>query len=248
MANSKQLETRTVLITGAAGRLGGVAARACAEQGATVVLLDKNVGGLEKVYDSIVSMKAPKPAIYPFDLAGATEQHYHELSEIIREKYTVLNGLLHNAAVLDALSPVETIESGSWCNTLNINLNAPYLLTQVLLPSLKKADDASIVFTSDTSARAARAYWGPYGVSKIAIESFAKILADELEGSGNIRVNTLLPGPLRSPLRLKAFPWEDSTNLSDPESLVDIYVYLLGPASRGTTGQIIQSTYLQQHE
>ena len=153
MANSKQLETRTVLITGAAGKLGGVATRACAEQGATVILLDKNVAGMEKVYDSIVSMQAPQPGIYPFDLAGATEQHYHELSEVIHEKYSVLDGLLHNAAVLDALNPVETLETTSWSNTLNINLNAPYVLTRVLLPLLTKADDASIVFTSDTSAQ-----------------------------------------------------------------------------------------------
>ena len=245
MANSKQLETRTVLITGAAGKLDGVAARACAEQGATVILLDKNVSGMEKVYDRIVSMQAPQPGIYPFDLAGATEQRYHELSEIIHEKYSVLDGLLHNAAVLDALSPVETLETTNWSNTLNINLNAPYVLTRVLLPLLTKADDASIVFTSDTSACATRAYWGAYGVSKIALEGFAKILADEFEGSGNLRVNTLLPGPVKSPLRFKAFPGEDSADLNDPESLADIYVYLLGPASRGTTGQTIQSNHLQ---
>jgi len=235
------------LVTGAAGKLGSIAAKACAKQGATVILLDKNVAGLEKVYDNIVSTKAPQPAIYPFDLLGATEQNYQELAEIISQKYTVLNGLLHSAAVLDTLCPVESLETTDWNNCLNINLNAPYLLTRVLLPLFIKAEDASIVFTSDTSARVGQAYWGAYGVSKIALEGFAKILADEYENSDNLRVNTFLPGPVKSPLRFKAFPGEDSVNLIDPESLAEIYVQLLGPASRGTNGQLIDSTHFNQH-
>lgn len=235
------LANRVILITGAAGKLGGIAAKACANNGATVILLDKAVSGLEKVYDSIVSADAPEPAIYPFDLAGATEQHYLELAETVKQKYSMLNGLLHNAATLGVLGPIESLETATWSETLNVNLNAPYLLTRVLLPLLKEAEDASIVFTSDSSAQAARAYWGAYSVSKIAVEVFARILADELEGSANIRVNTLVPGPVNSPLRRQAFPGENSSQLTDPESLADNYVYLLGPASRGASGQIIHS-------
>lgn len=177
--------------------------------------------------------------------ATADENHYIELSETIDKTYGVLHGLLHNAAVLDALSPIANISIASWCQSLNVNLNAPFLLTQVLLPTMQKADDASIVFTSDSSAREGCAYWGPFGVAKIAIEGFAKILAEELESEGKIRVNILNPGPIDSPLYKQVFPAHDTNQLAKPKLLEDLYVYLLSSKSHGKTGQIFDSNFVQ---
>lgn len=86
-----------------------------------------------------------------------------------------------------------------------MNLNAPFLLCRVLLPVLQKSEHASIVFTSDSMVRTPKAYSGAYGVSKIALEGLAKILADELESQQKIRVNTLIPGVTDSPLRKNCF-------------------------------------------
>lgn len=235
------LTKQTILITGAGGGLGGTAALALAKKGAQIILLDKSIPKLEKIYDAIIAANAPTPAIYPFDLAGATEVQYHELANTIEEKYGHLEGLLHSATELDAFTPMSIHGTMAWGHTLNVNLNAVFLLTQVLLPLLQKAEHASIVVTSDSFVREARAYAGAYGVSKIAVESYAKILAEELSGAGKIRVNILIPGPVNSPLRNKAFPAEDKNKLPEMVEIIPAYVYLFSPQSIGTTGQTVDA-------
>lgn len=234
-----ELSNHTILISGAAGGLGSAAAVALAAEGATLILLDKNIRGLEAVYDRILAVGGPKPAMYPFDLAGATESQYLEMADVIERTYGSLQGLLHSAADLGVLGPIATHSTASWGHTLNVNLNAAFLLTRVMLPLLQKSANASIVFISDSSLKAGKAYSGAYGISKLALEGLAKTLAEELESAGKIRVNTLLPGPVNSPLRKRAYPAEDKSCLPDPSSLAEVYVYLFGPRSIGVTGQII---------
>jgi NAD(P)-dependent dehydrogenase (short-subunit alcohol dehydrogenase family) len=235
------LTKQTILITGAAGGLGGAAALALAKQGAQIILLDKHIAKLEAVYDAIVAAQAPEPILYPFDLAGATEDDYQELADRVENHYGALQGLLHSAVEFSAFTPIAQQGTKEWGHTLNVNLNAPFLLTRVLLPVLAKSQQASIVFTSDSSVRNASAYSGAYGVSKIALEGLAKILAEELESGNKIRVNTLIPGPVDSPLRRRAYPAEAKEKLPSAASLAPVYVYLFGAQSIGTTGQIIDA-------
>jgi NAD(P)-dependent dehydrogenase (short-subunit alcohol dehydrogenase family) len=235
------LTDQVILITGAAGGLGSTAAKTLAKSGATIILLDKNIPKLESVYDEIKAENSPEPAIYPFDLAGANENQYEELATTIAEKYGSLQGLLYSAAEFKAFMPTATHDTAAWGHTLNVNLNAPFILTRVLLPVLQKSEHSSVVFTSDSSARLAKAYSGAYGVSKIALEGFAHILAEELESSGKIRVNTLVPGPVDSPIRKRAYPAEDKTKLPKMDSLNDIYHYLFAAESIGVTGQVIEA-------
>lgn len=245
-APTQPLQQRIILITGAAGCLGGVAARACASQGATVILLDKTIPGLERIYDEIVASGAPEPAIYPLDLVGANEQHYRELASVIEQQFGVLNGLLHNAAVFGALSPMVHCSGSNWNRIIDTNLNAPFLLTRALLPVMEQAEDASIVFTSDSAARAGRAYWSAYGVSKIAVEGLARILADELEAKGKVRVNTLVPGVVDSPIRSLAFPGESLARRKTPAALEALYLFLLGPESSERTGEIFEAEQFER--
>ena len=235
------LTKQTLLITGAGGGLGSTAALALAQQGATIILLDKSIPKLEKAYDAIIAVNAPTPVIYPFDLAGASEVQYHELADTIAEKYGHINGLLHSAVEFDAFTPLSIHGTMAWGHTLNVNLNAAVLLTQVLLPLLQKPEHASIVFTGDSFVREPRAYTGAYGVSKIALASYAKILAEELSDAGKIRVNTLIPGPVDSPLRKKSFPAEDKSKLPKMTEISPAYLYLFGAKSIGTTGQTVDA-------
>jgi NAD(P)-dependent dehydrogenase (short-subunit alcohol dehydrogenase family) len=235
------LTDHVILITGAGGGLGSTAAMALAKSGAHIILLDKNVAKLETVYDAIVSANAPEPIMYPFDLAGANENEYQELANKIDEKYGSLQGLLHSAVEFSSFTPIAIHGTKEWGHTLNVNLNAPFLLTRVLLPILHKSRHASIVFTSDSSARKAPAYSGAYGVSKIALEGLSRILAEELESSNKIRVNIMIPGPVDSPLRRRAYPAEDKEKLPAMESLAPVYLYLFGSQSIGTTGQAVDA-------
>lgn len=235
------LNEKVILITGAGGGLGGTAALALAKQGAQIILLDKSIPKLEKVYDAIVAAGSPEPVMYPFDLAGASEAQYQEMTDAISERYGVLQGVLHAAVEFSAYSPIANYKTKDWGHALNVNLSAPFLLCRVLLPVLQRSEHASIVFISDSSARKAQAYSGAYGVSKIALEGFAGILAAELEAGKKVRVNTLVPGPIDSPLRKRAYPAEDKALIPAMDSLEPLYVYLFGDASIGVTGQIIDA-------
>ncbi|MGR8930742.1 MAG: SDR family NAD(P)-dependent oxidoreductase [Gammaproteobacteria bacterium] len=235
------LNNHVILITGAGGGLGSTAALALAKQGAKLILLDKSIPKLEKIYDAIVAGGCPEPVMYPFDLAGASEAQYQEMANAIDQRYGSLQGLLHSAVEFSAFTPIAIHKTQDWGHTLNVNLNAAFLLSRILLPLMQKSEHGSIVFTSDSVARLSQAYSGAYGVSKIALEGLARILAEELESGGKIRVNTLVPGPVDSPLRKKAYPAEDKSKLPAMNSLDPIYCYLFGEPSIGVTGQIFDA-------
>lgn len=235
------LAARIVLVTGAAADLGSAAARAFAFHGATVVLLDHDVPALEALYDDILQIGAPEPAIYPMSLVGATPVHYEELADRVDSEFGRLDGLLHAGAELGIPSPIQYYDVMQWAKVMQVNLHAPFLLTRACFPLLKRAEDASIVFTSADVGRKGRAYWGAYGASKFAIEGLIQILADELEAEPHLRVNGVDPGVVRTWLRSAAYPAEDSMTLPRPEEKMSAYLFLMGRDSRSLNGVVVTS-------
>lgn len=237
----KILAGRVILITGAGGGLGATAARACAAEGACVVLVGSAVKSLEKVYDDIIEAGHVQPAIYPLDLNKATQADFAELAEILHAQFGVLHGLLHSAADLGNLGLLSDVDEEQWNRLLRVNLSSAHGLTKALLPLLRQTGDASVVFTSDSSARLGRAYWGAYGVAKLALEGMARMWAEELASEARVRINVFVPGPVNSPLRRKSHAGELPTENPDPKSLAGCYVRLLGPEGRSHNGQVIKS-------
>lgn len=231
------LAKHVILVTGAAQGIGRAVSLALASHGATIILLDKDIPGLESIYDEIEQAGYPKPAIYPINLEGATPTDYQTLADTLKEEFGRLDGLLHNAAHLSALTPIEHLEVEEWYQSLQVNLSAPLLLTQACLELLKDSKDSSILFSSDAMASKGRAYWGAYGIAKAGIENLSQILADELEENTSVRVNTINPGIVHTRLRVQVYPGEDSSTLSKPEDVVMPYLYLLGPDSKDISGQ-----------
>lgn len=238
------LKDRIILVTGAGDGIGAALSQQIAAHGATVILLGKTIKKLENVYDSIVEAGHPTPAIVPLDLEGATAEHYQQLAETLLQEFGRLDGLVHNAAILGALMPMEHYDMQLWARTMHINLTAPFLLTRALLPLLKKSSDASIVFTSASEVREGRAYWGAYSVSKAGSDNLMRILASELETNTPIRVNSIVPGPVQSRIRRLAFPAEDPNQHPEIQSLMPAYLYLLGPDSKNVNGQILDAQEL----
>ncbi len=236
------LARRIILVTGAGDGIGRTAAKTFAAYGATVVLLGRTIHKLEAVYDEIEQAGYPQAAIYPMDLEGASPAHYEDLAHTLHNAFGRLNGLLHNAAVLTNLSPMSMVDVESWYRVMQVNLNAPFLLTRACIGLLQAADDASIVFTTDPVGRKGRAYWGAYGVSKFALEGMMQILADEFDNNLSLRVNSVAPCPTRTPLRARAYPGEDPRLLPEPEALMSVYLYLMGADSRGVNGQALDAT------
>jgi NAD(P)-dependent dehydrogenase (short-subunit alcohol dehydrogenase family) len=232
-----ELAGRVIAVTGAGGGLGRAVALACARHGAQLVLIGRNAGKLEEVHAAIAAAGAPEASIALLDLEKALARDYDQLADALMDRYGRLDGLVHNAAILGTLTPIEHYDVPTWCRVLHVNLTASFALTQVLVPALKKSADASVLFTASAVGRRGRAYWGAYGVSKFAIEGLAQTLAGELENVSNVRVNTLNPGRARTAMRRQAYPAEDIETLPLPESLTGPYLALLGPASRGITAQ-----------
>ena len=232
-----ELAGRVVAVTGASSGLGRAVALACALHQANVVLIGRDAARLEAVHGAIAAAGAPEASIAVLDLEQALAQDYDRLAAAVLERYGRLDGLLHNAGLLGTLTPIEHYDVPTWCRVLHVNLTAAFALTQVLLPALKRSPDASVVFTASSVGRRGRAYWGAYAVSKFALEGLAQVLADELEGISRVRVNTLNPGRARTAMRRLAYPAEDFAAVPLPESLTAPYIALLGPASRGVTGQ-----------
>ena len=236
-AGPDELRGRVIAVTGASDGIGRAVALAAAAHGAELVLIGRSVSKLEAVHARIAALHKAEASIAPLDLERALARDYDQLADALQRRYGHLDGLLHNAGILGVLAPIEHYDVPTWCRVLHVNLTAAFALTQVLLPLLRCSQDASIVFTSSGAGRHANAYWGAYAVSKFGIEALTHVLAEELERSGNPRVNALNPGPVRTRMRRQAFPAEDISRLAAPEDIVRPYLWLLGPASRGVNGQ-----------
>jgi len=232
------LKDKIILVTGAGDGIGKAAAKAYAAHGATVILLGRTIPKLEKVYDEIVNAGDPEPAIYPMNLEGATPKDYQDLADTLQKEFGQLHGLLHNAAWLGVTTPLAMYDIELWFKVMQVNLNAPFILTQACIPLMKEADDASIIFTVDDKTSA---YWGAYGISKTAVTGLMQILADELNTDHPIKVNAINPGAVRTAMRMKAYPGEDPNTLRQADDIMDAYLYLMGKDSNGEFGKIINA-------
>ena len=240
VAGADALRGRVVLVTGACGGLGSAAAQAAAHAGATVVLLGRRVRALEKLYDAIKAQGAPEPAIYPLNLEGATPADYQQLAETIERECGRLDGILHAAAQFEGLAPLSLVAPEDWIRALHVNLGASMLLTQACLPLLAKAADAGVVFVLDDPARVERAHWGGYAVAKAGIAALVRVWADELEKTP-VRIHALLPGPMRTALRAKAYFAENPEKVPEPQRWADACVYLLAAADASLRGAVLDA-------
>lgn len=235
------LRDRVILITGASDGIGRALALDCAKHGARVVLHGRSVGKLEQVYDEIEALDgAPRPSIAVMDLATANSDAYISLAEELEKEFGRLDGLVLNAGILGDRFSIEQYDAATWQRVMHVNVTSAFALTQVCLPLLNQSDDASVIFTSSGVGRKGRAFWGAYAVSKFATEGLSQVLADEHRG-GNLRVNCVNPGATRTNMRLEAFPAEDRDALKRAEDILPTYMYLLGPDSKGITGESLDA-------
>lgn len=231
------LRDRVILVTGASDGIGKAVAKAAAAHGARVILHGRNVKRLEAVYDFIIAANQPRPSILPLDMEKAGPAEYDALVAALEKEFGRLDGLLHNAGMLGERAPIEHYDVAKWMRTMHVNANVPFILTQRCLPLMRQSKDASIIFTSSGVVPRPRAYWGAYLASKWASEGLMRMLADELENQPALRVNSINPGKVRTNMRLQAYPAEDRSTLADADSIVAPYLFLLGPDSRGISGQ-----------
>lgn len=235
-ANS--LADKIILVTGAGDGIGKVASLTYAKCGATVLLLGKTQSKLEAVYDEIESLGFATPAILPMDLEKASFAQMNELATLIQKEFGRLDGVLHNAGVLGALTPLEMYDPITFEQVMHVNATAVFMLTQAVFPLLMSAPSGSVVFTSSGVAKV-RPFWGAYALSKQMIEGMSTIFTEETKNHTALRFNCINPGATRTNMRAHAFPGENPLTLKTPEDIMPAYVYLMTDMASGIKGQVI---------
>jgi len=233
------LRGRVILVTGASSGLGRAASLAYARHGATVALLARNEQRLEAVYDEILAAGGPEPAMFPFDLAQADARALELLAGTLGHHLGRLDGMLHSAHSFFSLTPLALQTLEQWLELFRVNLIAPFALTRACLPLLMEAPQASVVFSGDQHGHQPAAYWGGYAVAKAGLETLTRLWTDELDASPQLRINTLVPGPVASPLRARTHP---GLPLDTPPGIDDVlpyYLYLMGPDGAQVRGQVV---------
>jgi NAD(P)-dependent dehydrogenase (short-subunit alcohol dehydrogenase family) len=234
------LAGRVVVVTGATGGLGGETAKSATRAGATVVITGRKVRALEKVYDELMALGGGEPVIHPLDLESATPADYAALAEGIEKEFGRLDGIVHAAAHFNELTPIAMHKPDDWLRAMQVNVSAPFALTQACMPLLTRADDSAVVFVLDDPDLVSRAHWGGYGVSKAAVERMAAVLHAE-NGRGPMRVHALLPPPMRTALRRAAYYGENTLEKPLPTASADAIVYLLSGAAADVRGAVLDT-------
>lgn len=217
--------TRIVLVTGASRGIGRAAALALAAQGTHVIAVARTAGGLEELDDAIKTAGG-SATLVPLDLKDYAG--IDRMGAAIFERWGRLDGLLGNAGVLGAISPVTHLKPATWDELLAVNLTANWRLIRSLDPLLRLSDAGRALFVSSAVAQLNRPFWGGYAVSKAGLEMLVKTYAAELTGT-TVKANLLNPGPTRTKMRAEAMPGEDPLTLPAPEELAPLIAELLSP-------------------
>lgn len=234
---SGRLEGRIAVITGASRGIGAAVARRFAAEGAQLLLIARTVGALEELDDAIRAAGGRQPVLIPHDLRDF--DGLDRLGASLHERYGKLDILVGNAGLLGPLTPVGHIKPAIWQEVMDVNVTANYRLIRSLDPLLRRSDAGRAVFVTSGAAGKATAYWGPYAVSKAALDVLVKTYAAEIAKT-SVRANLLSPGPIRTAMRAAAFPGEDPQSLRPPEAITDLFVELASPACTAN-GQVVEA-------
>ncbi len=222
----RKLEGRVALVTGASRGIGWQVALGLAREGAHVIAVARTAGALEELDDEIKAAGGTATLV-PLDLRDF--KAYGALAKSIDERWGKLDILVANAGALGVLSPLAHLEPKTWVEVMDINVNASWMMIRTLDPLLQKSDAGRAIFVTSGAGDRPLAYWGAYSVSKAALNMLGQIYAAENEKT-NLRVNLINPGPMRTAMRAKAFPGEDTETLPHPRDIVPLFLELAGPA------------------
>lgn len=227
---SPPLAGKIALVTGASRGIGYATALALARAGAHIVAVARTVGGLEELDDAIRGVGS-SATLVPLDLKDY--EGIARLGAALNERYHRLDVMVGNAGILGPLSPLGHVPPNEWDDVIAVNVTANWHLIRCMDPLLRLSDAGRVVFVTTGIGGRPRAYWGPYAVSKAALDTLARTYAAETVTT-NVRVNLLSPGPTRTRMRATAMPGEDPMSLKTADKVAEKIVELCLPAFQET--------------
>jgi NAD(P)-dependent dehydrogenase (short-subunit alcohol dehydrogenase family) len=222
------LKDRVALVTGASRGIGAALAIELATLGAHCVLVARTQGGLEETDDAIRAATGRGATLLPFDLQKQ-EKELDLLGASILERFGRLDILVHNAGVLNKLTPVAHIDPRDWAETVAVNLTAAWRLIRSCDPPLRASDAGRAVFVTTGRVLRPKAYWGMYGATKAGMEHLVQTWAQEVAKTP-LRVNLADPDVVATKMRAQAMPGEDPATLPRPEDIAPALAALCLPA------------------
>ena len=235
MSDSKPLDGKLALVTGASRGIGAATAEALARAGAHVILVARSAQALEEVEDRI-HQAGGSATIAPLDLTEADS--IGKLGAAVSSRWDKLDIMVLNAAMLGSLTPVEHIDAKEYSRVLTLNVGANQALIATFDQLLRKADRADIVGVTSSVGHEPRAFWGAYGSSKAALENLLRAYADETEHTGRIRIHVVDPGATRTRMRQLAFPGEEPESVKPPDTVAEAIVRRLSEETK--TGELFR--------
>jgi NAD(P)-dependent dehydrogenase (short-subunit alcohol dehydrogenase family) len=221
-----RLEGRVALVTGASRGLGASAAVALAKEGAHIIATARTEGGLAELDDQIKAVGGAATLV-PIDIRDFDA--IDRLGLAIFERWKKLDILIGNAGVLGKLTPMAHVDQKMWDEVMGVNVTANYRLIRSMDVLLRQSDAGRAVFVTSGLANKCWAYWGPYSISKAALEAMVKTYAAEV-ATTSLRVNCFSPGATRTGMRAKAMPGEDPMSLPHPDDVAAQIVPMCEPA------------------
>lgn len=238
---SKQFKDRIIMVTGASDGIGQQVAVALGAAGARVIALGRKEDGLAATQKRIEELGGSCLCI-PFDLMKFDD--YGKLFLALKNQVPHLDGLVHCAGYIERCTPMQYVKTEDFRKMLDIHLTAPNMLTQTMLPLLKRAEAASIIFTSCDMINEDQANWHAYGLAKRAL-GYAAAMWQAEHADKPYRFNTLNPGRVRTELFMRAFGGMHPGEVPPASSVVPAYLHLLSDESRELRGQSLQASDLQ---
>ena len=217
------------LVTGASRGIGQAVALALAAAGAHVVALARTQGALEELDDKIKALGADATLV-PCDITDFAA--LDRLGQALAARWRRLDVLVGNAGMLGPLTPLAQLDPKQWDKVLAVNVTANLRLLRAVDPLLRASEAGRVVLVTSGAAHRAdlKPYWGPYAITKGAVDSIVRTYAAETANVSAVRVMAANPGPLRTRMRAQAMPGEDAATLRTPEDLAPKIIAMCLPS------------------
>jgi len=241
---TQSLANKIIMVTGASQGLGKAVAIALGAAKVNVVAIARHPKNLAATQDAIEAAGGRCLCI-PFDLYDFDD--YGKLFLALKDQIPHLDGLVHCGGSFDRCTPLQYVKLDKFREALDIHLTAPNMLTQIMLPLLRRSESASIIFTSCDMLEEDQNNWHAYGFAKRALGYAAGMWQGE-HPDKPYRFNTLNPGRVRTDLFSRAFPGLMPDVVPLPEDATDAFLFLLSDASKELRGQSLNAKDLNMDD